>query len=370
MTNRNGEGGGKKGKGNKKEVVTTAHGAGGRKMNEFIREHILRNFFPSNLKEMEKAEIDLEDLDDSAVVQGIAFTTDSYTVDPIFFPGGNLGKLAAAGTINDISMVGGKPIAMACGFLVEEGLEMEDFDQICRSMAKTAEEGGVRVVTGDTKVLARGVLQKIMANTSAIGSPSDALKENGKTLGKVGRRLKGGWLRDSNLRPGDRIIVSGNVAEHGAALLARRYGVDSRLKSDCAPLYGLMTAALTVGGVIAAKDPTRGGVSNSLNEWSEKSGVGILIHEDDIPISVGARAITEMLGLDPLSIGNEGKAILGVAPEFVDEVLVAIKLHPLGKDASIIGEVSSNFEGVVLETSFGTKRFVDWPVGDPVPRIC
>jgi hydrogenase expression/formation protein HypE len=370
MTNRNHVDRVERGKENKKEVITTVHGAGGRKMNEFIKGHILPNFFPSNLKEMEKMEVDLEDLDDSAVVQGIAFTTDSYTVDPIFFPGGDIGRLAAAGTINDISVVGGKPLAMACSFLVEEGLEMEDFDKICRSLARTAEEGGVRVVTGDTKVLARGVLQRIMVNTSAIGLPSDALKKNEKILGKIERRIKGGWLRDSNLRPGDRIIVSGNIAEHGAALLAHRYGVDSRLKSDCAPLDGLMNVALTAGGVVAAKDPTRGGVSNSLNEWSEKSGAGILIREDDIPISEGARAITEMLGLDPLSIGNEGKAILGAVPQFADEVLNAIKLHPLGRDASIIGEVSSDFEGVVLETSLGTKRFVDWPLGDPVPRIC
>ncbi|HIH98424.1 MAG TPA: hydrogenase expression/formation protein HypE [Thermoplasmata archaeon] len=347
------------------KIVTMAQGAGGKLMSEFIKEHILSNLTPAN--KTGDIDLPLEALDDSAVIDQIALTTDSYTVSPLFFPGGDIGRLAAAGTINDLAVIGARPVAMTCSFIIEEGFRMNLFDRICRNLSETAKEVSLPIITGDTKVVERGAINELMINTTAIGYRSEILDRN---LSEARRALDKNWLVDSNLESGDQIILSGNLADHGAALLSKRYGVQSLIKSDVAPIYGIVQEALKVGGVVAAKDPTRGGLSNLLNEWSEKSKIGIFVQEQAIPISEGSRAICEMLGIDPLTIGNEGKAVLGVVKEKAGDVLKAIRRHPLGKNASIIGEISGEIKGVVMETSVGTKRIVESPLGDPIPRIC
>jgi hydrogenase expression/formation protein HypE len=349
------------------EKIKLAQGAGGQAMDKLIKENILKYFG----KNQGKAEISLSMLDDSAVVDDIVFTTDSHTVHPIIFPGGNLGSLAVAGTINDISVMGAKPIALSAGFIVEEGLSLEIFREIVSSMSKIANHAGVPIVTGDTKVVEKGAIQEFMINTSGIGKRTSLLDKNIKEVRKY-RNFKSRWLLDSNLKSGDKIILSGNIGEHGIALMSFRegYGFETKIKSDIAPVNSLMEKALTYGGVVSAKDPTRGGLANTVNEFSEKSKVGIVIHEEAIPIPKGVKAACDMLGIDPLQIGNEGKVVLGVVKEKAEAVLSAIKKHPIGKNAAIIGEATNKVKGVVLETKIGGKRNLYKPIGDPVPRIC
>ncbi|MHA1238499.1 MAG: hydrogenase expression/formation protein HypE [Candidatus Odinarchaeia archaeon] len=345
--------------------ITMAHGAGGSVMQQLISQYILKYLGGSN------SEVPLEALDDSAVVDGVILKSDSHTVHPIFFPGGDLGRISVAGTVNDIAAVGGEPIALAAGFIIEEGLSFNDFEKIIRSMKQTCEEAGVYIVTGDTKVMEKGSLDKFVINMSGIGRRSRFLDHNIQEVKKY-REFNSKWLLDSNLRPRDKIIVTGTLGDHGVALLSYRegYGFDSKIVSDVAPLNKLVENALKIGGIVAMKDPTRGGLANLLNEWSEKSKVGILIYEEKIPISEGVKSACEMMGIDPLEIGNEGKMVIGVVPEKAEEVLAAIKKHPYGRNAEIIGEVSQDFEGVVMETVIGGKRLIPPPAGDPVPRIC
>jgi len=238
-------------------------------------------------------------------------------------------------------------------------------------MGKTAQSAGVPIVTGDTKVVEKGAIQEFMINTSGIGRRTSLLDGNIKEVKRY-RKFNGRWLLDSNLRNGDKIILSGNIGEHGIALMSFRegYGFETEIKSDIAPLNDLMEKILSVGGAVSAKDPTRGGLANTVNDFSEKSKIGIILYEDDIPIPTGVRSACDMLGIDPLEIGNEGKVVIGVVKEKADEVLSVMKKHPLGRNAAIIGEVTNKVEGVVLETSVGGKRNLHKPVGDPVPRIC
>lgn len=347
--------------------IKLAHGAGGELMDNFIKERILKYFE----NESKNIEVPLSALDDAAVVDDIVFTTDSYTVKPIVFPGGTIGSLAVAGTINDISVIGAKPIALSVGFIVEEGLSFEKFETIVSNMGKTAKDAGVPIVTGDTKVVERGAIQEFMINTSGIGKRTDVLEKNIREVKRY-RKFESRWLLDSNLRNGDKIIVSGTVGDHGVALLSFRegYGFETEIKSDVAPLNDLMEKILSVGGIVCAKDPTRGGLANAVNEFSSKSGIGIVLEEDAIPISKGVRSACDMLGIDPLEIGNEGKVVLGVVKEKAEEVLSVMRKHPLGKNAAIIGEATDKIKGVVLETSVGGKRNLHKPIGDPVPRIC
>ncbi|OGS41219.1 MAG: hydrogenase expression/formation protein HypE [Euryarchaeota archaeon RBG_13_31_8] len=349
------------------EKIRLAQGAGGQLMDKLIKEKILKYFE----KNQGKAEVNLLNLDDSAVIDDIVFTTDSHTVHPIIFPGGDLGSLAVAGTINDISVMGAKPIALSAGFIVEEGLSIEVFEKIVSSMSKVAKKAGVPIITGDTKVVEKGAIQEFMINTSGIGKRTSLLDENLKVVKKY-RSFSSRWLLDSNLRAGDKIILSGNIGEHGITLMSFRegYGFETKIKSDIAPINGLMEKALSIGGIVSAKDPTRGGLANTVNEFSEKSNVGIILDEEKIPIPKGVKAACNMLGIDPLEIGNEGKVVLGVVKEKADEVLSVIKKHPLGKNASIIGEASNKIKGVVLETIVGGRRNLQKPLGDPVPRIC
>jgi hydrogenase expression/formation protein HypE len=267
--------------------------------------------------------------------------------------------------------MGGKPLALASGFIIEEGFPLSDFDRIVESMAETCSEAGVFVVTGDTKVVERGGIDGIAINMSGMGIRSPALDSN---LAEVRRRraLSSEWLLDSNLEDGDVILVSGTVGDHGIAIISCRegYGFESGISSDVAPLNGLIASLLEVGGIVSMKDPTRGGLSNALNEWSQKSGVGIMIHGDKIPIREEVRAACEMLGIDPLDVGNEGKLVIGVVAEKAEEVLEELRRHELGKDAEMIGQATKRYEGVVMRTEVGGLRALPPPIGDPIPRIC
>ncbi len=347
--------------------IKLAQGAGGEQMDKLVKEKILKYFG----KETKKGEVNLSMLDDSAVIDDIVFSTDSHTITPIIFPGGDLGSLAVAGTVNDISVMGAKPIALSLGFIIEEGLGEEVFERIVKSIATTSKKAKVPIVTGDTKVVEKGAIQEFMINTSGIGKRTKLLDDNFREVKKY-REHKSNWLVDSNIESGDKIIISGNIGEHGIALMSYRegYGFETKIKSDVAPVNELMEKALKVGGIVSAKDPTRGGLANTVNEFAEKSDVGIILNEEKIPIPGGVKSACDMLGIDPLEIGNEGKVVLGVVAEKAEKVLAEIKKHPLGKNAAIIGEATNKIKGVVLETSVGGKRNLHKPIGDPVPRIC
>ena len=349
------------------DKIKLADGAGGQLMDKLVKQKILKYFG----KISTSAEIPLSMLDDSAVIDDIVFTTDSHTVQPIIFPGGDLGSLAVAGTINDVSVMGAKPIALSSGFIVEEGLPIEKFEIIVKSMSNLSSKANVPIVTGDTKVVEKGAIQEFMINTSGIGKRTNLLDDNIKEVKRY-RSFDKRWLLDSNIKKGDIIILSGNIGEHGIALMSFRegYGFETRIKSDIAAVNGLMEKVLKVGGLVSSKDPTRGGLSNTVNEFSEKSNIGIILEEDNIPIPTGVGSACDMLGIDPLEIGNEGKVVFGVVKEKAEEVLKEIKKHPLGKNAEIIGSATDEVRGVVLETTVGGKRNLHKPIGDPVPRIC
>jgi hydrogenase expression/formation protein HypE len=348
------------------KTISLAHGAGGSMMDSLIKEHILKHFSFQG-----QAEVPLQMLDDAAVIDDIVLSTDSHTVCPLIFPGGDIGSLAVCGTINDVSVVGARPLALSAGFILEEGFSVETMEVIVRSMARVAKSAAVPIVTGDTKVVERGAVQQFMVNTSGVGKRRPELDRNLKEVVRY-RPVKYRWLLDANLKAGDVLIASGLLGEHGIALLSFRegYGFETRVKSDIAPLNGLMGSVLSVGGVVTAKDPTRGGLANTVNEFSEKSKVGIVLDEASIPISEGVHAACDLLGIDPLEIGNEGKVVLGVVHEKADEVLSVLHRHPLGRKAAIIGSVSDKVKGVVLETEVGGRRIVQKPLGDPIPRIC
>ena len=350
----------------KEERITMMHGAGGAVMNKLIKDYILKFLGGGEF------EVPLEALDDAAVVNDIVLKSDSHAVKPIFFPGGDIGRLAISGTVNDIAVLGAKPIALACGFILEEGLPISDFEKILKSMKETCKEAEVHVITGDTKVVEHGALGGCIVNVSGIGYRSKNLDHNLAVVRQFRPDFKARWILDSNLRPGDKIIVSGTVGDHGLAVLSAQEGLSfgSQIKSDVKPLNKLVERLLEVGGIVAMKDPTRGGLSNALNELSEKSKVGILVYEEKIPIRRDVKAACEMLGIDPLEVGNEGKLVIGVVPEKAEDVLEALKQTEEGKDAQIIGEATKEFDVVAMQTVVGGKRILTPPVGDPVPRIC
>jgi hydrogenase expression/formation protein HypE len=345
--------------------ITLNDGAGGEKMMAFIRRFVLANFGGN------AGEIPLGMLDDAAIIEGIAFTTDTYVVKPLFFPGGNIGSLAISGTVNDLSVMGATPIALSCGLVLSDGFPLEDLDKILQTMRDYAGKAGVSVVTGDTKVVEKSALEGIFINTSGIGRRSQFLDGNIKSV-KESRKFPFNWPNDSAVAEGDKIIVSGTVGDHGVALLSFRegYGFESKIKSDAQPLNHMIAKALKVGGITAMKDATRGGVANALNEWAEKSKVGMVVEEDSIPYNEAVLSACEMLGIDPLEVGNEGKALIAVVPQLAEEVLKVLKKTEEGKHAAIIGEASKKYRGVAMRTSVGGLRIVEPPVGDPVPRIC
>ena len=348
--------------------ITMLHGAGGSVMHDLVKNYIVKYFGGAS-----NAEVPLEAMDDAAVVGDVVLKSDSHAVKPIFFPGGDIGRLAVSGTVNDIAVLGAEPYALACGFVLEEGLALADFERILASMRRTCNEANVSIVTGDTKVVEKGSLGGCIINTSGIGRRTSALEKNLKVVKQFRSNFKARWILDSNLRAEDKIILSGTVGDHGLAVLSAQEGLSfgSGIKSDVKPLNRLIQRLLNeVGGIVAMKDPTRGGLADALNEFSEKSSVGILIHEDKIPIKEDVRAACEMLGLDPLEVGNEGKVIIGIVKEKVEEALEFLKTTQEGKEAEVIGEATTDFMGVAMQTVVGGKRIIARPVGDPVPRIC
>lgn len=337
-------------------------------MHNLIKDYVVKYFGGIG-----EAEVPLEAMDDAAVIGGVALKSDSHVVKPIFFPGGDIGRLAVSGTVNDIAAIGAEPYALACGFVLEEGLTMSDFERILASMQRTCKEACVSIVTGDTKVVERGSLGGCIINTSGIGRRTLALEENLKVVRGFRRQFEACWLLDSNLRAGDKIILTGTIGEHGLAVLSAQEGLHfgSGIESDVQPLNRLVQRLLgEVGGIVTMKDPTRGGLADALNEVGEKSKVGILIQEDKIPIREDVKAACEMLGLDPFEIGNEGKMIIGTVKEKAKDLLAFLRRTEPGKNAEIIGETTRDFRGVAMQTLVGGKRIVARPVGDPIPRIC
>lgn len=339
-----------------KDKVVLTHGGGGTEMAELISKLILPSI---NLRRVLNG-VGLDELDDGATVpigeHEVAITTDGHTVDPIFFPGGDIGRLAVSGTINDLAALGAKPLAMTSALIIEEGFSTADLEKILKSMSKTAEEVPVAIISGDTKVMPKGKIDRIVVVTTGIGMVK-----------------RGAVLLDSKLKPGDAIIVTGTIGDHGIALASVREGIEfsTPLVSDVAPVWDVMEAALSIGGVTAAKDPTRGGVAAALNEMATKSKVSIWISEDRLPIRDEVKAASEMLGLDPLQVTCEGKLILGVEPEYAGEVLKAIKKTTHGRSAEIIGEARVERPGyVIMETVVGGRRIVEMPIGEPIPRVC
>jgi hydrogenase expression/formation protein HypE len=351
-----------------KEHITMLHGAGGTVMHSLIKDYILKYFGGAG-----NAEVPLEAMDDAAVVGNVALKSDSHVVKPIFFPGGDIGRLAVSGTVNDIAAIGAEPYALACGFVLEEGLSMLDFERILASMQQTCNEADVSIVTGDTKVVEKGCLGGCIINTSGIGRRTHALEKNLQAVRQFRSDFEKRWVLDSNLRAGDKIILSGTIGDHGLAVLSAQQGLHfgSEIRSDVRPLNRLIQCLLKeVGGIVTMKDPTRGGLADALNEVSEKSKVGMLIHEDKIPIRKDVKAACEMLGLDPFEVGNEGKMIIGTIKEKAEDILGLLRTTESGKNAEIIGEATKDFKGVAMQTAVGGKRIIARPVGDPVPRIC
>ncbi|MGD0450905.1 MAG: hydrogenase expression/formation protein HypE [Candidatus Bathyarchaeia archaeon] len=350
------------------EKITMLHGAGGTVMHNLVKNYIVKHFGGLG----NTAEVPLEAMDDAAVIGDIVFKSDSHAVKPIFFPGGDIGRLSISGTVNDISAMGAEPYALACGFILEEGLPISDLEKILVSMHDTCVEAGVGIVTGDTKVVEKGSLGGLVMNVSGIGKRTTALDSN-LAVARQYRTVASRWTLDSNLAVGDKIILTGTIGDHGLAVLSAQQGLrfGSEIKSDVRPLNHMLQHLFAkIGGVISVKDPTRGGLADALNEWAEKSKVGILIHENKVPIRKDVQAACDMLGLDALEVGNEGKYIIGVVPEKAEDALQFLKQTEEAKNAQIIGETTSEFKGVAMQTEVGGKRIIARPVGDPVPRIC
>jgi hydrogenase expression/formation protein HypE len=331
--------------------VLLAHGGGGK-----LSHQLIKNMFASKFKN----EL-LEPLHDGAIfsVGGtrFAFSTDSYVINPIFFPGGDIGTLAVNGTVNDLSMCGARPLYLSSAFIIEEGLPMDDLWRIVLSMEAAAKTAGVQLVTGDTKVVDRGKGDKIFINTSGIGIIPDGVE-----------------ISPRQAKLGDKIIVSGTIADHGIAIMSVREGLEfeTQIESDCAPLSGLVETMFAASQEIhVLRDPTRGGVASVLNEIAESAAMGITILEDLIPVSEEVRGACEILGFDPLYVANEGKLLAFVAPSAADNVLAAMRSHPFGKNAVIIGEVVADHPGtVIMKTRIGGSRVVDMLSGEQLPRIC
>lgn len=333
------------------EKIKLSHGSGGELSNQLIKDIFLNKFNNPLLNQM----------NDSSVIRigdmKVAFTTDSFVINPIIFPGGDIGKLSVCGTVNDLAMVGAKPIALSCGFIIEEGFDINTLKQIVESMAKTSKEAGVEFIAGDTKVVNKGGVDKIFINTSGIGIIDKEINISG-----------------NNAKVGDKVIISGNIGEHEIAVMLAReeYGIQSDVVSDAAPLNKLVEEILAITKDIhVLRDPTRGGVATILNEIAEQSGVEIQINEDWLPISNQVTGVCNILGLEPLYLANEGKLICIVPSEVAEDVLKVMKDNIYGVNSKIIGEVTTMHAGrLILETKGGGERIISKLIGDFLPRIC
>jgi hydrogenase expression/formation protein HypE len=332
------------------KTVVLGHGSGGRLTAQLISDLFLPAFDNEILRRM----------DDQAVLNvggaRIALTTDSFVVTPIFFPGGNIGDLAVNGTVNDLAMSGAKPLFLSAAFIMEEGFSMEELRLVVESMARAAAEAGVSIVTGDTKVVNRGSADKLFVNTTGIG-----LVPDGVNISAV------------NARPGDRILLSGTIGDHGMAVMSKREGLEfeGAIVSDTIPLHRLVAAMLEAGEIHALRDPTRGGLATTICEIAASSKSGIEIDVNKIPVREEVKGACEMLGLDPLFVANEGKLVAFVAPERSDRILEAMRALPEGRDAVMIGHVTASHPGMAfLRTEIGGTRILDLPFTEQLPRIC
>jgi hydrogenase expression/formation protein HypE len=338
--------------------ILLKHGAGGRAMRRLIDESILKAFRTD--PEMPAGIVGVSAMDDGGAVRvgdrWLVLTTDSHVIQPPFFPGGDIGRLAVCGTVNDLAVMGATDVlGLTCAVVVEDGFPRADLEKILASMRAACDEAGAVVLAGDTKVMGRGEIDGIVINTTGVA-------------------LTDRLVRDAGLSPGDRLIVTGTLGDHGMAVMARRHGLDldADLRSDVAPLNGLLRAAIGAapGAISAMKDPTRGGAASTLHEMASKSRVGIVIDEGSLPVRGAVRGVSELVGIDPLLVANEGKAIIGVRPACAARVLDALHAHPLGADAAIVGVCTEDHAGmVILNTGIG-RRLVAEPEGELLPRIC
>jgi hydrogenase expression/formation protein HypE len=330
--------------------IVMGHGSGGKLSAQLVRDLFLPAFDNGYLRK----------LDDQAVFQAgsarLAFSTDSFVVTPLFFPGGNIGELAVNGTVNDLAMSGARPLFLSAAFIMEEGLEIDDLSRIVESMARAARAAGVSIVTGDTKVVNKGSADKLFITTSGVGLvPEDVA------------------ISASNVQPGDAIIVSGSIADHGMAVMSVRESMEfeGAILSDTAPLYSMVEAMLGAGEIHALRDPTRGGLATSLCEIASSSSVGLEIDSSAVLVREDVKGACEILGLDPLFVANEGKLVAFVAPESCAAVLTAMRRTPRGSDARVIGRVVNDHRGMVLlKTEIGGTRVLDLPFSEQLPRIC
>jgi len=341
-------------------IIRLAHGAGGILQEELIK-FITKNIHLKNVNDG----IGVEELDDGATIpledydKEIVITADGHTVFPLFFPGGDLGRLSVCGTVNDLIMMGAEPIALTSIIIIEEGFTFTKLGEIVNSMNETAKEANIAIIAGDTKIMPKGTLNEIVIATTGIGFKDKKIR-----------------ILDDSLKIGDKIIITGSIGDHGTALMASREGlnISTDLKSDLSLLleiYNSLRFEINNNFIHAMKDPTRGGIAAALNEWATKSNVSILIDEEKVPIKKQVTAICDMLGLDPYNIACEGRAILAVDPAYSKEVLNKLKLTEVGKNSSIIGEVKADHPNrVFLNTIVGGTRFIDMPLGEPIPRIC
>jgi hydrogenase expression/formation protein HypE len=332
--------------------VSMKHGGGGRAMRSLIGDLFARGF------DEPRNGTGLAAMDDGATIrinddQWLVVTTDSHVIQPLFFPGGDIGRLSISGTVNDLAMMGAtEPAGLTCSVVIEDGFPLDDLERIHESMVATCREAGTTIITGDTKVMGRGEIDGIVINTTGVA---------------ITPRV----VRDDGLRDDDVIIVTGSVGDHGMAIMAARHGLqlEGNLASDVAPINSLIAAAFD-DGIVAMKDPTRGGVASALNEMASKSGVGIVVDELSVPILDAVRAAAEIIGIDPLQVANEGKALIGVRAEAAMSVLAALRAHPLGRNAAIIGRCIGDYLGsVILDTGYGRRLLVESD-GEPLPRIC
>ncbi len=337
------------------DAIAQEHGAGSEPMRDLLDEYVLPRFGGDG-----RDDVGLSALDDGAVFpvgdQAVVVTTDSHVVDPLQFPGGDIGRLAVSGTVNDLAMMGATDsVALTNSLIIEDGFDLSVLDDIFASMETTCEEADCRIVAGDTKVMNGDDIDRLVMNTAGVGIIP-----------------RGEFVSDAGLEPGDRILVSGTIGDHGIALLAARedIGFGEELESDVAPVDDLVDAAREAGEVTAMKDPTRGGLATALNEMAEKGGVGMELQESEIPVKRGVSGAGEVLGIDPFDVANEGKFVLTVPEDDAEAVRDALRDHPQGEDAAIVGEVVDDHPGdVVLDTGVG-RRFMSEPISEPLPRIC